>query len=308
MNKIDSVQKKINLGELSYDCALLVFPVLLGRIYDPLIRKSVSGIPLIWIFLLVSVYFIPLLIGRMYHNIFCNSAPFIKKTVIAILFTVTIFAYGNLLYVVISSGNGETTRGMFVTIAGLILIISGSLEGLAFQDDGNTDESRGDDKNTAMPVQIIMFLCTAGILWMFYMLMSLSGIFGDINSILLFLIALVFCVADIILVMVLITVFAGIRNLFIRAGVYNSVQAVQRFMIPFSVSFILVFFNIYADRLFIGDGVHGAGSIIKVAAFYIFTGILPLRIILMLEPPVKPVNIIMGIISSALMIYYVTVQ
>jgi len=302
MNIYNILKERTNIYELSYDCGLLLFPVLLERIYNPLSCVSISGIPFIQIFMLAAVYFLPLLTGRLYRNVFSHSVPVVKKTVIAILFTVTVFAYGNLIYLVMMEGGEFTTRGMFIFLAGTVLLIMGPIAGLAFQE--RAAEQTGDS-----PVQIILFLFTIGLLPLFYFFLTAKEIFGDINDILLFLAVCLFCVLDVILIMGLVAVFLALKRLLMRTGIYNSVLSVCRLLIPFFIAFIMVFFNIYADKLFTEPGrVSGTGSMIMLIAMYTFTGVLPLRIIMMIDPPVKTLNVMMGILTASLMVYFVSVN
>lgn len=301
----DFIRNKVNLNEFSYDSALLIFPFILGRVYDPVIKARVFGIPFSQFFLMLAVYFLPLLIGRMYHNVFRDSSQLIKKAVIAILFAVAAFAYGNLLYLVISSGDDLLIRGMFIIIAATVLIIMGPIAGLAFNEYENKEKS-GEDNH---PVQVYLFLFTAGILPLFYLLMTAKEIFGDINEILLFIIVCALCVGDVILIMVLMAGFFLLRRTLKGTVVYDTASSVFRLLIPFCVSFIMVFFNIYTDRLFLGSaGIHGTGSVIILIVMYTATGVLPLRVIMMIAPPVRIINIVIGILSSVLMIWSVSLH
>jgi len=78
---------------------------------------------------------------------------------------------------------------------------------------------------------------------------------------------------------------------------------IMRLFAPFFVSFMLVFFNINSIRLFTGSaGNHGAGSIALIIFLYIISGVLPLRIMMMLTPPVRPGSIVLGVVSAVSMI------
>lgn len=295
------ISEKINLYELSYDCALLILPVIIERVYDTAINRSILGMPFTWLFLMLAVYTLPILIGRMYFSVFRESSPAVKKTVITILFTVTIFAYGNLVYLVMLAGDDITRRGIFTFIASTVLLIMGSIAGLAF----GSDYSRENENN----VQVIVFLFTTGLLPLFFMLISARDIFGDINSILLFIIVSGFCVLDAVLIMVLIAGYMLIKGLLRRTGLYSSLAEILKLVVPFSVSFIMVVFNIYTDRLFTGPGgIHGTGQAIQLVLMYTLSGVLPLRLIMMVSPPVRGLNIAMGITAAVVMIWMVSLR
>ena len=295
------ISGNINLYEFSYDCALLIFPFLLEKIYDPLIQTAIFGIPFRWFFMMLAVYFLPMLIGRMYHNLFGNSPRPVKKIVIAILFTVTIFAYGNLIYLVMLTGDDITTRGIFAFIASTVLLVMGPIAGLAF----NSERSERDSSF----LQLLIFLITIGMLPLFYMLITAKEAFGINSGFILFIIVCGLCVLDAALIIGLAAGCMMLRELLVRAGLIDAAVLTWKLIIPFSISFILVFFNIYTDRLFTGSGgIHGAGSIIWLVIMYVFTGVFPLRLIMMFAPPVRLINVVMGLTSAAVMIWLVSLR
>jgi len=191
------------------------------------------------------------------------------------------------------AGDDITRRGIFTFIASTVLLIMGPIAGLAF----GSDYSRENENN----VQVIVFLFTTGLLPLFFMLISARDIFGDINSILLFIIVSGLCVLDAVLIMVLIAGYMLIKDLLRRTGLYSSLAEILRLIVPFSVSFIMVVFNIYTDRLFTGQA-------IQLVLMYTLSGVLPLRLILMFAPPVRRINVVMGIISASVMIWMVSLR
>lgn len=301
MNIRSTFQERVNLNELSYDCALLVLPPVLGKIYAPVMTTSPLGIPAGKLLLLVSIYFLPVLIGRMYNTDFRNSPEIIKKTIIAILVMVTLFAYVSLLIYTIHADQEFNRKDIFIFVSGTVFLIMGPIAGLAMP--------AGSDAVEEIPVQVIVFLFTIGVLPLFFLLISGQEIFGDTNAALAFLIILGLMIGDSVFILLLYAVFILIKRLIVYAGIYRAVRFLINLLIPFCVSAILVFFNIHSDRLFIGqEGIHGTGSLILVIFLYIISGVLPFRIIMMFTPPLKPVNVFLGIAATAFMIYVITAR
>jgi hypothetical protein len=109
-------------------------------------------------------------------------------------------------------------------------------------------------------------------------------------------------IGDALLIVIIYGIYKKIKNFLIRIEVYDTYISLIKIARPFCISFILVFFNINSNRLFSGIGGQSAGSFILIAGLYIISGVLPLRILLMLSPPVRPFNILIGIASAGFMI------
>lgn len=300
--KIDTdALKKINLNEAAYDSALLIFPFFLGRIYNTAMKSAVFGIPFPMLFLLATIYFLPVMIGKMYNIEYRNSPKSVKKALIFIIVSGTIFAYGSLLNMTITGvALGETMKS-FVFLSGTVFLIMGPIAGIVTAPESVT----GDE----LPVQMIIFLFTLGILPLFFMLVSGQEIFGDVNGLLVFLIIIGLMIGDTLFIVLLYGLFILIRRLLVKLGVLDGVRFITRLLIPFCISFILVFFNIYGDRVILGGvGVRGPGSVLLIIFFYVITGIIPLRILLMLSPPVRPVNVLLGVFSTSVMVYVLAIR
>jgi hypothetical protein len=256
------------------------------------------GLPFILIFLLGAIYFLPLLIGTMYNNDFASSSSFARKTVLFILFANTLFAFGYLLNLSIAEGITTVSRAMFVFITGIVFLIMGPIAGLL--------NIKTDIDDNSVSTQVFIFLFTLGVLPLFYILLSGKEIFGDLNGVLVFLIILGAFIADVAIIALICFAAIGCKKLLVRTGTNGIFVFVVKLLIPFFASFILVYFNIFGDRLILGGvGVHGMRSVIVIIICYLVTGIIPLRIMMMLAPPVRPANIIIGILSAASMIFVI---
>jgi len=290
----DFFQNRLNLNELAYDCAIVFFPFILKELYSPMMASAPFGIPFILIFLLCSIYFLPVLIGKMYNTDFKDSPPIIRKSVLTIFFTTLLFVFISLLVKVIPSGISNPSTSAFIFITGIVFLIMGPIAGLTF--------TGKDTLSGEYSTQVMVFLFTIGILPLFYLLISGKEIFGDINGLLVFLLITGLMIGDVILIFLIFMTYMLARKLVIRIGIYNLMLSAGRLFAPFCVAFILVFFNMYSDRIFLTKGRHSVKSISLIIFLYVITGVLPLRIMLMLAPPVRPLSILMGVTSLIIML------
>lgn len=278
----------IRLNELAYDAALILFPLLLEHYFDRMAAFRPCGMPFINIFLAGSIYFLPLLIGRMYSVDFRDSPARVRKCVLAILFVTMFFAYGNLLYLVITAMDGPGSHGKFLMVTATVFLIMGPIAGLMFT---GKNAPRVEGSST----QMIVFLLTVGMLPLFYVFMAGEEIFGNTGILLSMLIMAGLVIADVILIILLYLGYSKCKKMLMRSGAYNACIFIMRLLTPFCVSFLLVVFFINSDRLFMaGRGAGGAAPILLAVLFYVVSGVLPLRIMLMLAPPVRPLNIFIG--------------
>ncbi len=287
---------RINLNELAFDAALLIFPLLLGRYYDELMSFRPFGVPFVKLFLTGAIYFLPLLIGKMYHADFKDSSERVKKCVLVIFWTTLCFAYANLLYLVIPTIKKAGSYGNYIMVTATLFLIMGPIAGLAFTRK-NAPRVKG------ASTQIILFLVTIGFLPLFYMIIGGEEIFGNsgfLPGILIFF-ALIF--GDAVFILLIYAAYAAGKKMIIKAGVYDAGLFIIRILTPFCVSFLLVLFYINSDRLFMtGIGTGSAASILLIILLYMASGVLPLRIMMMLAPPVRPINILIGVASMIAMI------
>ncbi|PKL15876.1 MAG: hypothetical protein CVV49_19190 [Spirochaetae bacterium HGW-Spirochaetae-5] len=294
MNKL-FFKNRINYNELLYDAAVLIFPLALNKLYTPIMQYSPYGIPFIQIFLLCCIYFLPMMIGRMYNADFINSNQLIKKCVITVLFTTTVFVYISLLFYIFNSDKAIESQIVFIFITATVLLIMGPIAGLIST---GTDALVKDYSS-----RLIVFLFTMGILPLFYLLVSGKELFGDIDGVQLLLLILGLFIGDVILIGLIFFIYIMIRKFFIYTGIYNSSLAAVKLLTPFTVSFILVFFNIHSDKLFIGVSGSSGGTWLFKILLMVVTGVLPLRMLLMFTPPVRWFNILIGIFAAACMIF-----
>jgi hypothetical protein len=290
---------KIKLNDLAYDAAIFIFPLILGQLYGRLMAFRPLGLPFVQLFLAGTVYFLPLLIGKMYNVDFRDSSERVRKCVLVILFATMFFAYGNLLYLVMPTIDQAGSYGKFLMVTATIFLIMGPIAGLMFT---KKDAPRVEGAST----QMVVFLMTMGFLPLFFILISGEEIFGNTGFLLSLLIIIGLITGDVVLIVLIYAAYSKYKKMLIKAGAYDTCVFIIRLLTPFCVSFLLLFFNINSDRLFMtGIGTKGAWSILLVIFFYVATGVFPLRILMMLTPPVKPVNIYIGIASAVFLILVV---
>ncbi len=288
--------KKINPNEFAFDCAILLFPFLLEEIYDPLMESAPLGIPFARLFVAGTVYFLPLLIGTMYNRDFANSPGTVRKIVPVVLFASMFFAYANLLYMIVPGMNAaDSGNGPFVMVSATLFLVMGPTAGLYFT-------RKGAPGIEGASTQLVIFLITVGFLPMLYLLIAGERIFGDTGFLLGMLIVLLVIAGDAVFIVLVLAAYRTAKNLLARAGLYDASVRAVRIATPFCVSFMLVFFNIMSDRLFTGIGLGGACAVVLILVLYVVSGVLPLRLVMMLTPPVKPLNAALGVLSAASMI------
>lgn len=296
MDKSTASKSKLNLNELSYDAALLVFPFILERIYTPVMTSAVLGIPFRLLFITATIYFLPLLIGTMYNNDFRDSPRFIKRCIPYILFACTLFAFVNIMYLVIPGIDKPGSHANLVLITAIIFLLMGPVAGMMFTRKNSPRLQQGS-------TQVFLFLFTAGLLPLFYMLISGEELFGNTGFFAAFFIITGLITGDAVFIVILYFIYKKSRDTVIRMGLYDRFTFFMRLLAPFCVSFMLVFFNINSSRLFtVSAGHHGAGSIALMLFLFIISGVLPLRIMMMLTPPVRRGNILLGAVSLLSMI------
>lgn len=302
MENVTQMKSKLNLNELAYDFAILVFPFILERLYTPIMRSAPLGLPFIYIFITAAIYFLPLLIGSMYNNDFKDSSPRIKRFIPYILFASTLFVFINLMYLVVPMLKKSETRGSLIMITAIIFMLMGPIAGIMFTRKNSPRLREGS-------TQIFIFLFTIGMLPLFYMLISGEELFGNTGFIAAFFIITGLIIGDAVFIVLLYFLYKKCRDTVIRMGLYDRFMFIIRLLAPFCVSFMLVFFNINSSRLFMGAaGNHGAGSVLLIIFLFIVSGVLPLRIMMMLTPPVRPGNILLGIVSGASMVLVIIMK
>jgi hypothetical protein len=295
-------RKKINLNELAFDAALFIFPFILERFYDSMAALQPLGLPFIQLFLAGTLYFLPLLIGRMYNTDFAASPEPVRKGVIFILSAAMIFAFGNLLYLIIPTVNQPESQGMFILVTAIVFSIMGPIAGFMFT-------KKGAPVIEGASTQMVVFLFTAGMLPLFYVLMSGDRLFGDTGMFFGLLIVFGLMILDVVLIILLYAGYVKCKKMITASGMYDTGVFIVRLLTPFCVSFMFVFFNINSDNLFMGQsGAASTGSIVLIIMLYIFSGVLPLRIMMMLTPPVKPLNAAMGVLSAAYLIIVIVMK
>ena len=282
---------RINLNELAYDFAILIFPFLLEKLYNPIMNSAPFGLPFAWMFILSTVYFLPLLTGRMYNEDFKNSHALIRKFVTYVLFASMFFAYANLLFLIIPSFKMEAQGyGKFILVSATVFLLMGPMAGLMFS-------KKNAPKIEGASTQLVVFLITIGFLPLFFIIVEGERIFGDTGVLFGIFIIILLILGDAVFIVLIYGLYKKIKNFLIRANVYDTCVKLVKIATPFCISFMLVFFNINSNRLFSGFGGKGTGSIILIFALYVISGVLPLRILLMLTPPVRPLNVLLGITS-----------
>jgi len=297
-----TLQNRINLNELAYDAALFIFPFMLEQYYVRLVSFQPLGLPFIQLFLASAVYFLPLLIGNMYNVDFGESSKWVKRCVLVILFATMFFAYGNLLKLVLPGIDREGSYGAFILFSATLFLIMGPIAGLVFT-------GKNVPRTEGVSSQVVVFLLTVGMLPLFYTFMAGEKLFSGAGFFLSILITIALVSGDVLLIIILFVAYYSVKRMLVRAGAYDRLMFVLRLLTPFCVSFLLVLFYINSERLVAtGMGPGGAGHVLLVIFIYLASGVLPLRIMMMLAPPVRPINILIGTVSAACMVLVVALK
>ena len=131
MKKHGFFRDRIKPNELAYDCAVILFPFILEELYNPLMASAPFGLPFAQLFIMSTVYFLPLLIGRMYNEDFKDSPALVRKCVPVVLFASMIFAYANLLFLIVPAMKTDPEgSGKFIMVSATVFLIMGPMAGL----------------------------------------------------------------------------------------------------------------------------------------------------------------------------------
>ena len=150
----------VKLNDLAYDAALILFPLLLEHYFDRLVAFRPCGVPFIQLFLAGAIYFLPLLVGKMYAVDFRDSPARVRTCVLVILFVTMLFAYGNLLYLIIPVIDQAGSYAEFIMVTATLFLIMGPIAGLMFM-------GRNAPRVEGASTQMIVFLMTMGMLPLF---------------------------------------------------------------------------------------------------------------------------------------------
>ena len=289
---------KPNISELAFDSGILVFSFGLSYYYETLISIHIFSIPFSAVFLLLALYYLPVLIGNLYNNVFFNAGKTVKNLVVCTLATNLLFIFGNLMHYVVSSNALPELTAAAVGISAMVLVIVGPISGLMFTA-AKADENK-------VSVQMYISLIAAGIIMLFVILIFSSAWFKSTWGPLRFFLTIGLIGGDAAAILLSAALVYCIKNFFVKVKVYDPLNRAFRILIPFLAAFLLTVFNIHASRLiFHAIGTDSIDSKMLVLGAFIFSGVLPLRLILAAKPPYNAVNIFIGILSACALLFNV---
>lgn len=287
---------KINIPELAVDLGIILFSSVLAQFYDSLVSLKILSVPFPVVFLLLSLYFLPVFLGNLYNNVFPPGDKKFRRAVIFTLVGNLLFIFGNIMYYTIHKEILPELTGMSVGVMAMVLLLMGPIAGFMF----TTKQAAPDKVSTQITISII----TCGLLFLFVLLICGGEWFRNIWGLFQFFMIIGFIVGDVILIMLAMGAMYALRHFLIRTKLYDPLNRALLFSIPFLAAFLLTVFNLHASRIIFSSA--GAGTIsskILLSGAFVFSGVLPLRIILAVKPPYYIVNILIGVLSIGMLLF-----
>ena len=289
-------QRRMTIREIAADSGMIVFTWVLALYYDRVVTISFCGIPFPALFLLSALYFLPILFGRLYTITFASSPAIIRKMVLFTMVTNLLFIFVYLLYLMINHPPGSEKAGISIFIIAIVFLIMGPIAGFM-------DMPRSSDGISATA---IINIFTIGLIPLFLGLLNLGDIVGDINDALELLIILGLMLSDVLLIIILALGAMGLRKVLISSGAAPIADRLYRHSLPFAAEFLLVIFNIMAGNIIMNaTGGTGEFRVPLTLLLFVFTGVLPLRLLILISPPVSIYTIASAILSTAVLLYAV---
>jgi hypothetical protein len=284
----------VDLGMIIFSITFSKFAIRNGNIVD-----SVSPITLLLIFSGV-VFFMPMFLA--YIHAFYKAyygedvGKVVKWLFMAIVFVMLIF----LLVVIFHVGgeNGiadrEPVKEHFMMF-GMFMLVLGPMTSLGGMTMGEDAVKNGKSTDGVMMTSsfIGLTLGIAFMIWMFFTKdpQQVNGIFGFLYIMGGLLAAALVCV-------IVIGIGMGIQKLIEKMGMQKEAQILFSTLLPFLIVILLIFWN----EVGIGMMRHGlqidphhpqnSGAIIPLL---FITGYIPFRVVLLFAPPVRGINLVVGI-------------
>ena len=287
---------RINTAEIACDLGIILFSAVLSRFYDGMVSITIFSIPFPALFLLAAIYFLPVLVGSIWNNSFSPADRVLRRLLVASLACNLLFCFGNVMYYTMHKELVPETQGMVIGVMSMVLLLMGPIAGFMF-----TSRRMAMDR---VSTQITLSIITCGLLFLFFLLMCGMELFRNVWGLFQFFIIIGFIIGDAVLIMLMIAAMHAAAAFLSRRGLLDPLRRAFSFSIPFWAAFLLTVFNIHASRLIFGSiGTASAGGKVLVLAAFTFSGVLPLRILLAVKPPYSALNIFLGVVSTALLLY-----
>jgi hypothetical protein len=303
MRTLSDFFSKINGYEIAFDLAVFIFVLFLeGFIGSPLSKKFINDSGLMAVLYLVFAYCMPWYLGGIYMKYKEYKKAWIDKTVLVIFSIIVLFIFIMITFLCVAgSPGGFENRSGFILTSGIVLLIMGCIAALTVPE-GKTG-SFENTKNISGGTIILVF--TIGMLGFFYIAIYKPFLPESAKGFLyyLYFFGTFFGVPVIIAVALMIVMI--VKGLLVRLNLTKALFKIKDFALPFFLTTLLLLFNsissIYITR--IGTTIFRDGSSLPVVLLLVFSGILPMRLLLILAPPVRFVNIVTGIAGMAVYIY-----
>ncbi|TFH42619.1 MAG: hypothetical protein E4G96_03060 [Chrysiogenales bacterium] len=287
--------KKITINELACDVGIVIFSMVISRSYDHIAAVKPFSVPFPVIHYLFALYFLPVIIGTIYNHDFPDKTDPLRRLVMFTLVTNTVFIFIYLLYFTIQKSGLGDSMAMTLGIIAVLFLLMGPIAGLMFTGTQSV--------TSEISPRILVAMITFGMVPLFIVIANGAELFGYDGGVLQFGVLLLVVIGDVLLILFLTLLLISFQSLLKRLNIYEITGRLFRQSMPFFAAFILVVFNISSTRLIfetIGRG--GAHAWLYILAALIFSGVLPLRIILAVKPPYSVYNILIGIVSVSVLV------
>lgn len=290
----------ISWSHLLADLSLIVYSFFFSRYFVNHTDVGETISPLVLLFLYVIVVFsLPWFLGYMYvvYAVFYSS--FIKQIVKWIFIVITLFTLVYLIGVmshVYPSGNDPSSNldsiGFFI----LFLLVLGPMMGLgglaAGYGEFRTDKLKDEASVTTVLISIVIAI--ALLVWACQKIdLSSRNIF--LQYLLMFLIFIGASLGAALFIGLMMLIKTGLEKI----NAYDKLSLLAQNLFPFFIVSTLVIWNEVGLRLIVdtfGD-THEKISLTLLLISLTFTGLIPFRIIMLFAPPLKAINIFIGLVA-----------
>jgi hypothetical protein len=293
---------KVSISELLADAAIILYAFFFsGYLFkDVNILTAVKPWQLLGLYTIV-VLILPWYLGYLYAHFEAFYSKTFCKIILWIFILIVLATLGYLLAVCMSipwTEEGKTDKitenfamfSLFLLVLGPMMALGGVTAG---QDDFAKHSGKFDPENPSVTSVILIIVCAIGFLvWgMSFQLVK--------DHIILFILVYLGCSIPAIL---LYLAYIKLMVLLDKWGVYESLTSFASYSFPFFIVSVLIFWNGIGMHVILNivgsNGISFRGLITSL----VITGVIPFRLIMLLTPPLRLINIVIGIAAFVLFI------
>lgn len=291
----------ININELIFDAVMLVFVFILNRFFGPGQIKHTLSPMMITVIYLIFAYCLPWYMGIIYRQFEGYFQSTGRRVLLAIFGMLVLFIFISIGYCTGKAGVLESNKGGFMIMAGIVLLMMGCIVGGTYNPKLESAAEDNEDISLAGFIAII----TLSILGFFCGISFIQHWHGTFGFVLDFLTIIMLFLGTAVVCIVLLTVMIYLKAGLIKLKLLKPIMKLKHFLLPFVLTTLLLLFNNLNLQIIkeMVQSITGGSPGLTVIIALIISGIIPFRIILLLTPPVRLINIGIGAIVFYLYIH-----